>query len=383
MAKYLTAHDYEGNVIERSTFFSSNNSEHLLIVFSSFDNFRLETGTFDFVGLCKETQVDILLVRDLNNSWFFFPGQYFDGGKGHHALLGYITDLSSTYENVSCIGSSMGGFGALYFGEKISNAKIFALSPQINIKTEFFIEVEDLRRSNITKLVNDSVWQDGLLEISKNSDVWSRSVLLYGQNDKMDVILHSRLRDVAPYSNILLPYVNHGLVHALRGSGLLRSFFSAIISGDSIPDFERSINSFHNDTSYVMDVIGPILLIDGNTLSYRLRLKLHHPNFWVDKKCKIVINAINDEINEKHKMKEISFYALEEQDLLIENDLSDLKNGFYSCEISVTINEISTIDIGHKNIYIQVQKENICCPVSIIKTGDDIARTLRKASMFA
>ncbi|WP_438381071.1 hypothetical protein ABHV46_08070 [Asaia sp. BMEF1] len=137
MAKYLTAYDCENHVIERSTLFVSNNSNHLLIVFSSFDNFRLETGTFDFIGLRKETKVDILFVRDLNNSWFFFPGEYVDGGRGHRALLGYITDLSKVYENVSCIGSSMGGGGQRCISEKIPKAKVFALSPQINIKTDF------------------------------------------------------------------------------------------------------------------------------------------------------------------------------------------------------------------------------------------------------
>jgi len=101
--------------------------------------------------------------------------------------------------------------------------------------------MEDFKRISVTKEINQEIWREGLLEIPKNSGVWSRSALLYGQNDKIDVILHSRLRSVAPYSNILLPHVNHGLVHALRGCGILR-----LLAEITFQTFSRHLAHFIN-----------------------------------------------------------------------------------------------------------------------------------------
>lgn len=62
-------------------------SKCLVVAFSAFDEFRRENDKFDFYSLTKQSIFAVILVRDLNNTWYHRP---FDNDNSFNYLVDYL-----------------------------------------------------------------------------------------------------------------------------------------------------------------------------------------------------------------------------------------------------------------------------------------------------
>ncbi len=111
--------------------FLDKSSDTLIISFASFYNKGQER--YDW-NILRKYNTDILFIRDLSMKW------YLCGLEGTStdvkSTLLFIKGYTDRYKKVYCIGSSMGGYGALLYGSLIEDTTIIVFGPQVDISSE-------------------------------------------------------------------------------------------------------------------------------------------------------------------------------------------------------------------------------------------------------
>ncbi|WEZ85808.1 hypothetical protein P6U16_22585 (plasmid) [Rhizobium sp. 32-5/1] len=109
---------------------ASEKSHRLLIVFSA-----ANSRNFTFYNSCAGLQTNMLFIRDPHfNHWFqngFIKNRTIDD-----SIL-FLRELCSEYDYISTFGSSMGGYAALLFGEKLNADRIIAIGPQTTLNHSY------------------------------------------------------------------------------------------------------------------------------------------------------------------------------------------------------------------------------------------------------
>lgn len=383
-----TAHKHS-QMLENSLLLKKNGCRTLLIAFSSFDLYRRENGKFDYYSFSRREDIDILLVRDLNNTWYFFPGYNIDDDKDHEYLLSAIINISSQYQRVICVGSSMGGFAAIYFGQKISNCTILSFSPQVNIDIEYLNRHGDMRQRAEISIVNDRIRNKKQLNILNIDNPHGNKFFVYfGQNDGIDSKFSVEMAQNKIFTVSRLPYVNHGLIHAINASNTLKELMESIITENRIIDIEKNIRDFQKNINHDLYLLMPIEYDPHHCkLMLTLRVDFANENFWIyGDDIRIVIRVYNENIGQHiyHESFRVPKNSIKHSALThhIDLDFSNIEHGFCSCEIYLYSGEFNSLDIGCPAIYFQFEKTNRIEPVSIIRSNEKQAKDMSKKELF-
>ncbi|WP_143221881.1 YqiA/YcfP family alpha/beta fold hydrolase, partial [Acetobacter fabarum] len=270
-------------MLENSLLLKKNGRGTLLIAFSSFDLYRRENGKFDYYSFSRREDIDILLVRDLNNTWYFYPGYNISDDKDHECLLSEIINISSQYQRVICVGSSMGGFAAIYFGQKISNCTILSFSPQVNIDIEYLNRHGDMRQRAEISIVNDRMRNKKQLNILNIDNPHENKFFVYfGKNDVIDSKFAAEMACNKTFTVSRLPYVNHGLIHVIHASNTLNELMESLIIENKLIDIEKNIRDFQKNINHDLYLLMPIEYDPHHCkLTFTLHVDFANESFWI------------------------------------------------------------------------------------------------------
>lgn len=114
-------------------------SEYLLVGFSGYSNHPTKKAIYNYGSTLNKVKINKLFVLDEHG--YDGRGCWLIGTNGNYELKERVCRLINSIceqkgikkENVIMIGSSKGGFSAIYFGLRISAGYIIAGAPQIKL----------------------------------------------------------------------------------------------------------------------------------------------------------------------------------------------------------------------------------------------------------
>lgn len=219
----------------KSAFLDRRGSRSLVVAFGSFGGEQGAPGGFAFRETLLKTSVDYLLLKDENSHW------YCDGATGfgsQEATAAAIQSLAADYDRCLVIGSSMGGFGALKYGNMAEVDQVLAFSPQV------------FTRSSLRMHHKDSRWGGKISEVqAKMGKEWSdlsddkqnartRFAVVHGGMDRLDSVHVSHLREKWAVSSFeVLDATHANAAQILRRLGALVGSIEAFSSGADLGSF--------------------------------------------------------------------------------------------------------------------------------------------------
>lgn len=340
--------------------------------------------------MTEKDNIDVLLVKDDSNTWFFCINDD-ETSYSHKKLLEYLKEISKKYERVICIGSSMGGFAAIFFGTRIHAHKIIAFSPQINLQSSFSNKINDYRNILEKEKINSLEWTKELLDLSKLVMKTPKSIIVFfGKNDPFDMQIANLVKNNIFYDVIELNHVNHGLVHVLKKCGVLDKILNSFIESDVIFDPSNDIAVFRKNIDYTFIINFPIQYIKSkNILKFNIDIITKNYNFWMQSgNYNILINLYNET-----ESKTVLWYfeTIEKKEIKgnyinykMELDISNIENGFYSCDICMAFDKLKLLDLGFYSYYFQFEVfKNYVTPISILKTGENATKMYAIENFFS
>lgn len=196
-----------------------NEAKRLLIVFSA-----ANAKSFTFYRNTIRMRPDILYVREpAGNQW------YQHGLRESETLPDMckeIAEISGRYEEVYTLGSSMGGYAALYVGAVLEAKSVLAIAPQIIVDPRF--SRGPTRKTNIlTKNIAP------FLTSSK-----SRFNIAYGNFDVIDIYnmdaLHKHVEGMSNFRIIEYDSLDHMFPKEIDIDCTLEKFFRGLLFRDEI-----------------------------------------------------------------------------------------------------------------------------------------------------
>jgi len=196
-------------------------TQRLLVVFSA-----ANASSFTFFKSTEQMRPDRLHIRDPEgNAWYqngLREGECLDDIEAR------IAEVARGYREVWMIGSSMGGYAALYFGARIGAQRVLAIAPQILVDSRFSRGPRagvKIQTPDITDLVRQA---------KKTS-----FTIVFGSFDLIDTYNISRLycSDDMPLHIRVLQYEgqDHMLPVRLEDECTLTRYFQMILSKASVP----------------------------------------------------------------------------------------------------------------------------------------------------
>lgn len=193
----------------------------LLVVFSA-----ANASSFTFFKSTEGMRPDRLHIRDPEgNAW------YQNGLRKHECLddiEARIQEVAKGYREIWMIGSSMGGYAALYFGARVKAQRVLAIAPQILVDSRFSRGPRSgvkVQTPDITELVRQA----------KGTSF----TIVFGSFDLIDTYNISRLYDGQdmPLNIRVLQYEgqDHMLPVRLEEECTLMRYFQMILSKTTVP----------------------------------------------------------------------------------------------------------------------------------------------------
>jgi pimeloyl-ACP methyl ester carboxylesterase len=198
----------------------------LIVVFQSARRRSLKEKRLDFRAMAWDHgRNHVLFVSDRRKSWYSRPGQ-------RERITGLIRQFAARHgvETIWAVGSSMGGYGAILFSNRVPFSQVIAFVPQLLITDAVTSGANWARnRPNITVEV-----ERDLVPILASTSC--RVHLVYGDQDADDLIHLNHLRQTLPDSPnvklVLAPGKDHGIAPWLNAQGQLAQFATALWTGD-------------------------------------------------------------------------------------------------------------------------------------------------------
>lgn len=195
-------------------FFPCPESDELVVYFSAASANRLEG-----VRPLERFKVNKLFVRDPGRNWYncAIKGLAADA-DGLAAVLAEIVGEFKR-ENVTFMGSSMGGYGALLLGSLLQVGKIRAAAPQIVIdpKVPHSPRVA-VKYSDLTKVINRG-------ELKSDVKIW------FGCGELLDVYQVARCQSIPGCTVYAVPNALHNVLAHFKSEAVLPAFFDAAVLG--------------------------------------------------------------------------------------------------------------------------------------------------------
>jgi hypothetical protein len=190
---------------------------HLIVAFTGVMQ-RMGGLSFEFYKSLGGVDAKVLFVRDTDQSWY----QYDLATVDHVVRRIKATAAAVGANHLSCIGNSMGGFGALMFGGLCAADAILAFAPQTTILPQHTMSMGDHRWLKYQEKITIYSLPDlNALPVGR-----SHVTIHRGENDTLDAVHAERLN--WPNRCVVHPGCGHNVAKALREQGDLAA---AIRSG--------------------------------------------------------------------------------------------------------------------------------------------------------
>ena len=193
----------------------------LIIAMTSYGGHMQPARGFEWEGVLRSATCHKLFLKDSRQHW------YHGGLTGFsHTLdetLARIRELMTEWgaTRVMCLGSSMGGFGALMFGSLLRAERVIAISPQVNLDPAWMAEIGDRRWE--WKMA-EIYWQGydtlDLLPMYENFSPPDTRIL-FSSEDHLDYRHAQRLTTPGLVHGVPIPESDHEIAYPLARSGLL------------------------------------------------------------------------------------------------------------------------------------------------------------------
>jgi pimeloyl-ACP methyl ester carboxylesterase len=177
--------------------------------------------TEEFAKSLESTTSDVYYVKDKLRHWYTECADKIVEIVNRHLQARNIA-------NTTCIGNSMGGFGAVYFAPRLLNCRnAIAFVPQSSINTRL-----------VPWETRWKEWRAGLvpgegLDAVQTLDPGVSYTIITGLKEHRDILHVRRLITKAPDSMIAigLPKSGHGAAAHLKRESLLKPFLRALLAG--------------------------------------------------------------------------------------------------------------------------------------------------------
>jgi pimeloyl-ACP methyl ester carboxylesterase len=192
--------------------------DHLIVAFTGI-NQRMGGVPFEFHKALGAVGVKVLFVRDPGQRWYQYDAEIISDAARR------ITDtaVATGVNHLSCIGNSMGGFGALLFGQLCAADAILAFAPQTTILPSQTSEMGDQRWLRFQR--NIAVYP--LPDLNALSSATGRVTVVHGSDDVLDAAHAERL--IWTKERIVQPGCGHNVARVLKEQGELPSFIQKVL----------------------------------------------------------------------------------------------------------------------------------------------------------
>lgn len=196
-------------------------SHRLLVVFSA-----ANAGKFTFFKAVAGMSMDRLHIRDPNGTAWYQHG--LAEGEGIADIERRIADVARDYHEIWMIGSSMGGYAALYLGARLKARRVLAIAPQIIVDSRFSRGPRGSVKIH-TPDISD------LVVASRRTQF----TIIFGSFDLIDAYNISKLYrgDAVPMHFRVLQYrdEDHMIPVRIQETCGLKEYFQSILSKNAIP----------------------------------------------------------------------------------------------------------------------------------------------------
>lgn len=343
--------------LEECFLFKKNGSNNLVIAFSSYDLFRKENGKFNFFFLTKWEDTDVLLVRDVENSWYQEPVA--GDEQSSDKMFEFIKKTSQKYRKVICIGSSMGGYGAIFFGHRLKNASIISICPQVFLEKEKLDKIGDYRHyRDINRSYYLSKCKENTFIGNMNPVSGNKIVVFFGSKDKKDLKLSRAIKKNHSYSLFFLKNLGHAAVDALHGSGALALIIRDALEGREPAQIAQICRNFSQTLSHKINVSFPDKM-NSKKVFFSLQLDPKSPEVLNDKTASFIIEVFNK--NENNPFWTDFYNFTKERGNISQNisiDLFSMKDGNYRIELKLLYKKMYLMNAGYPRFFIFLKKKN-------------------------
>ncbi len=232
LRRWLTGHAPQGEprLIHRdpdsTVVWLPGQSSRLIVVFQGIQGKRLRPYRLEFSDIAwDEGRNHVLFVNDRHRSWYSRPKQR---DRIAEVINRFAAGLGC--ETIRSMGGSMGGYGAILFGDRVPFSQTIAFVPQL-LMTEAVIRRPNWawNRPNIT----DAVTRDLVPILGRATGVVT---ILYGDVDKDDLIHFGHLRRTLPLAPqvriVIAPGQDHKVAPWLKAQGQLGRVVAALWTQD-------------------------------------------------------------------------------------------------------------------------------------------------------
>jgi hypothetical protein len=232
-------------------------SSALIIAFSALDDYRGFNDKFDFFRFTDQDEFDVVLVRDLANSWYQMPVP--DVPHSGAMLEMYLAAIARRYRRVICLGSSMGGFAAILFGRLIGAHQIIAFGPQTCLIPYGPAGLDDGRFGDRFERIGslDRPWRyDDLSAVPYAAHV--HTSIYCPRDDGLDIAHASRIALQPRVSVIAVAECGHGLINPVKKSGALAAMIRHAMREDAPYDPRPELKRYTSRFAHSLGVAEPL-----------------------------------------------------------------------------------------------------------------------------
>lgn len=196
-------------------------TDSIIIAFTAYNSNGSKVNDFDFSSLSQSDQFSVILIKDLDNSWY--TGGIAGAGEAFQEVIGYLASICARYKRVLCIGDSMGAYGAILYGAHLKADKIIAISPQTTVSARTCRIMGDTRFiAHFDQLGGVPEELSDVRNIIRSYPVRSLDVYV-SKNDSTDV---ENARNIEGIENVHVQYIDyfdHWMAEEFKRYGVLRA----------------------------------------------------------------------------------------------------------------------------------------------------------------
>lgn len=217
----------------------------VVFLFSAYDKKDSYDDKFNFYSYLIKLNCSVVLLRDVNCSWYHTPHP--NKNVEFDDICSDLIKIKQMHRRSICVGSSMGGTGALYWGSILGVDSILAFAPFVTTTLDGLKLIGDGRFSEDFNRISE-YRRDRLQFDASNLDTSSvgRIYIIIGSNDPLDV-KHAHLVSHNPKVTIhVVDGFGHGIIAAVSRSNMLDTMIDNLMNIGEVRDFELVDAALYN-----------------------------------------------------------------------------------------------------------------------------------------
>lgn len=207
-----------------------------VVTFSSVGHSSQKTQNPEFVKTLQNVAANphTFHVMDTRRSWY---------NDTASSIVDALQPKLLPFSKTVTLGSSMGGFGALYFASQLPHCRrAIAFAPQFSLSPKF-MPMLDTRWVGFARRISNHVLDHALVEANQSVDY----VIFYGADNVEDTLHAQRFMKFInlPLTIFFVEACGHDVAHFIRDKGALPKLVEHLIAGSAMPEAIQDILSAH------------------------------------------------------------------------------------------------------------------------------------------